>query len=192
MQPHIPTAAKPRDTRESGIKFRTPVKDWPKRGDDKVHDYVLGVKHDALFDQVDISAGGYPYSFQKVVMPEHASYAENAGKHYQGGFPMVELTEKQAKKLRELVDAREKYIGPRPNPAYKHGESSREEEFLPAQTLIVGEWVILEKFADYDIVTEQKKAWEPAEPTEPEPRDEAEKIQKEIYDVQNPKKGRKK
>lgn len=183
---YVPKALDPVTSREDIGNFRKPVSGFPEAGKDEIHPYMLGIKHDAPFEWFDLACGAFSLHFQKFVVPPEASYVENQRKHYPGGWPLANLTDRQADFIRGLFAERKITIPRQQNPDYK-GPESDGPEFLPAYDLQVADSLAFMRLKDYNPVLEYYRAQD-APVIE---LDEGQKLHDAVYDAQKSSRGKK-
>lgn len=117
--------------------------------------YVTALKINCPFEYYTIAG----LSFQKFVMPSEWSLARNSGNTLIPRRVVRNLTEKQVKELREEINSREVFIPQRHNKNFDPKDPDS-KQFLPAITVKLGQYVIIEKrdtFNEYKVDNEEKE-----------------------------------
>jgi len=118
--------------------------------------YVLGVVSGSPKDFFDVPTKEYVFGFKKFIYPTSASLKGNERKRIPAGLPQIYLTENQAVFLQKLLAKRQEVLPRRYNPAWTGKEDSAEPRHLEREVVTVGEWVFLEKQADYNPMDMEK------------------------------------
>ncbi len=109
-------------------------------------DYVLTLKSDAPFENFQL--GGV--SFDKYLIPNEASYSQNAEKYYEKNILVRKFAQNQADAILEELTKREKEIPCRQNLKFRGVDTPNEPEYLPAFTTKVADFVIFKKMREYN------------------------------------------
>jgi len=108
-------------------------------------DYVLSLKSDAPFENFQL--GGV--SFDKYLIPNEASYTQNAEKYYEKNILVRKFAQNQADAVAEELQKREKEIPCRQNQKFRGIDTPNESEYLPAFCVKVSDYVIFKKMREY-------------------------------------------
>jgi len=145
--------------------------------------YIALMKQDSPVDFSNFDG----VDFHKRIQPTKASLLENENKHFPDKFQAYILTEKQVKAVKEAANKRFINIIGKPNPKFGSPEDiyHREPEFLPAFKVCIGDYILLEKSSQF-------KPYEHAQRELEEQAkviiDESQKVEEQIYKMQEDKK----
>lgn len=124
---------KVRPVREKSFKL-------PEDVSGEYKEYVAGLKFDAPFEYYHL--GGI--NFEKSVYPSDYSLIQNQGKIFRPRFLVFALTKLQAEAVLTEAGNREVVIPATRNPKYNEKTSDAELEYLPACSVLLSDWIILE------------------------------------------------